>query len=56
MPPCNCGKTASGAAIVYQWHDPAEGVKTFTSETDAQIARSRGSGRGSIIRTTQPAK
>lgn len=53
---CNCGKSQSGAAIVYQHHHPDGTVKTYSSEVDAQIARERAGGRGPIIRTTQPAK
>lgn len=51
-----CGReTKSGATIVFQWHGP-EGVKTYSSEADAQIARTRAGGQGAIVRTTQPAK
>lgn len=52
MPPCNCNQTKSGATIVFQWHS-AEGVKTYATETEAMIARTRGGGSGPIIRTTQ---
>lgn len=52
-----CGReTKSGATIVYQHHVPGEPVKTYSSEADAQIARTRAGGQGAIIRTTQPVK
>lgn len=53
---CNCGKTASGATIVYQLHTAGQPVRTFASKTDAEITRSREGGSGTIIRTTQPAR
>lgn len=52
---CNCGQTKSGATIVYEWHDPDGPVKTFSSEADAQITRTRAGGKGPIIRKAQPA-
>lgn len=52
---CACNQTKSGATVVYQHHGP-DGVKTYSSETDAQIARTRAGGKGAIVRTTQPAK
>lgn len=55
MPCSKCGQTKSGAAIVYQWYSP-EGVKTYSSEADATIARARAGNVGPIIRTTQPPK
>lgn len=52
---CNCGKTKSGATIVYQWHAP-DGVKTYATEAEASTARSRAGGHEPIIRTAQQAK
>lgn len=54
MPPCNCGRSSTGAVIVFEWHGP-DGVKTFATKTDAEIARTRGGGKGPIIKTTQTA-
>lgn len=52
---CNCGKSASGATIVWEWHAP-DGVKTFSSQDQANAARARAGGAGPIIRISQPGK
>lgn len=52
---CDCNKAQSGAVIVWQWHS-ADGVKTYATETDARIERTKAGGQGPIIRTSQPAK
>lgn len=53
---CNCGRSASGAAIVWQYHEPGKEPRTFASKTEAEAARTRAGGRGPIIRTTQAAR
>ncbi|WP_375483311.1 hypothetical protein [uncultured Jatrophihabitans sp.] len=51
-----CGRTSTGNAIVFQLHVPGEEVRTFATKTDAEIARTKAGGRGTIIRTTQPSR
>lgn len=56
MPPCNCGGRAKGAQIVYRLHLPGKDPQTFPTKVDAEIARTKAGGQGTIIRTTQPAR
>lgn len=52
---CNCGRAANGDVVVYQLHVPGAPIRTFATDGEAKIARTRSGGAGTIIRTTQPA-
>lgn len=49
---CNCNQSKSGATVVYQHHLNGA-VKTYLTQADAEVARTRANGQGMIIRTTQ---
>lgn len=55
MPCSKCGQTKNGTPIVFDWYSP-DGVKTYSSEADATIAKARAGNVGPIVRRAQPAK